>query len=82
MLLITQDMNSIIDGSGVLHDPNGLDRQELTRLAKERKTVSAFDASKLSKDGYRVLVEDQDYKLPGKCRSLVSIDPLLTTCRP
>jgi len=48
----------------VLHDPQGLDRPELIRLAKERKMISHFDASKLSKDGYRVLVEDQDYTLP------------------
>ena len=55
---------SVIDGSGVLHDPAGLDRTELIRLAKERKTVSAFDAAKLGKEGYRVLVEDQDFTLP------------------
>lgn len=57
---------SVIDGSGVLHDPNGIERVELTRLAKERKMINNFDASKLSKDGYRVLVEDQDFKLPCK----------------
>ena len=62
-------MCSIIDGSGVLHDPIGLDREEITRLAKERKMVSDFDKTKLSKEGYRILVEDQDFKLPGKCRN-------------
>lgn len=55
---------AIIDGSGVIHDPHGLDREELVHLAKERKTISHFDPSKLSKDGYRVLVEDRNLKLP------------------
>ena len=64
-ILLSKDKTiTIIDGSGVLHDPLGLDRTELVRLAKERKMIVNFDASKLSKDGYRVLVEDQDFKLP------------------
>lgn len=64
ILLSSDKTVTIIDGSGVLHDPLGLDRAEITRLAKERKMVSNFDATKLSKDGYRILVEDQDFKLP------------------
>ena len=55
---------AIIDGSGVLADPQGLNREELVRLAKARKMVGNFDLSKLSKDGYLVRVEDQDIKLP------------------
>jgi glutamate dehydrogenase len=55
---------SIIDGSGVLVDPNGIDNQELIRLAHERATISEFNLSLLSKDGYRVLVNDTDIKLP------------------
>jgi len=54
----------VIDGSGVLHDPIGIDRTELIRLAKERKMISHFDVSKLSKDGYRILCEDLDVTLP------------------
>ena len=45
---------AIIDGSGVLHDPIGIDRGELVRLAKERRMISHFDVSKLSPEGYRV----------------------------
>jgi len=48
----------------VLADPNGLDRAELVRLAKGRKMINNFDKSKLSKDGYVVLVEDHDITLP------------------
>ena len=55
---------AVIDGSGVLADPAGIDREELRRLAKLRVTVSNFDKSKLSKDGYLVKVEEQDVKLP------------------
>lgn len=55
---------AIIDGSGVLADSAGLNREELIRLAKLRIPVSNFDKSKLSKDGYLVRVEDQDVRLP------------------
>ena len=53
----------------MLADPAGLDREELIRLAKLRVPISNFDRSKLSKDGYVVLVEDQDVRLPCKCAS-------------
>ncbi|KAF2862994.1 NAD-dependent glutamate dehydrogenase [Piedraia hortae CBS 480.64] len=56
---------AIVDGSGVLVDPNGLDRQELLRLAKGRQMISQFDTAKLSKAGYSVLVQQEGpVKLP------------------
>lgn len=55
---------AVIDGSGVVYDPHGLNRDELIRLAKERCMISHFDLSKLSSDGYRVLVEDRNVTLP------------------
>ncbi|KAH9932722.1 NAD-dependent glutamate dehydrogenase [Epithele typhae] len=64
ILLSSDKTIAIIDGSGVLHDPAGLNREELVRLAKARKPVGFFDTSKLGKDGYLVRVEDQDVKLP------------------
>ncbi|KAI0770618.1 NAD-dependent glutamate dehydrogenase [Fomes fomentarius] len=64
ILLSSDKTIAIIDGSGVLHDPHGINREELVRLAKLRKPVGFFDTSKLSKDGYLVRVEDQDRKLP------------------
>lgn len=67
ILLSSDKTVAIIDGSGVLADPAGLNREELVRLAKARKMISNFDRSKLGKDGYVVLVEDQDVKLPCKC---------------
>ncbi len=64
-ILISKDRTlAIIDGSGVLYDPEGIDRTELTHLAKERKMVSQFDRSRLSKDGFLVLVSDMSVTLP------------------
>lgn len=64
-ILLSKDKTvAIIDGSGVIYDPSGLDRAELVRLAKARQMISNFDAKKLSSKGYRVLVEDHDLKLP------------------
>jgi glutamate dehydrogenase len=64
ILLSNEKYTSIVDGSGVLVDPNGLNHDELVRLAKKRAMISEFDAAKLSKDGYRILCEDVNVKLP------------------
>jgi glutamate dehydrogenase len=64
ILLSNEKYIAIIDGSGVLADSNGIDRGELVRLAKGRKMISHFDRSKLSKDGYVLLIEDNDVTLP------------------
>ena len=64
ILLSSDKTVAVIDGSGVLHDPAGINREELIRLAKLRVPVANFDVSKLSRDGYLVRVEDQDVKLP------------------
>ena len=55
---------AVVDGSGVLVDPEGIHREELSRLAHARKMVSNFDRSKLSAKGYVVLVEDKSVRLP------------------
>ncbi|KAI1808739.1 NAD-specific glutamate dehydrogenase [Daldinia bambusicola] len=64
ILLSNEKYTAIVDGSGVLVDPNGLDKDELVRLAKKRVMISQFDLSKLSKDGYRVLCDDSNVTLP------------------
>ncbi|KAI9843812.1 MAG: NAD-dependent glutamate dehydrogenase [Sclerophora amabilis] len=64
ILLGNEKYTSIVDGAGVLVDPNGLDYEELIRLAKKRAMISQYDISKLSSEGYRVLVEDTNFKLP------------------
>ena len=45
---------AIVDGSGVLYDPNGLNREELVRLATKRAMAIEFDTSKLSAGGFFV----------------------------
>ncbi|PHH50150.1 NAD-specific glutamate dehydrogenase [Ceratocystis fimbriata CBS 114723] len=64
ILLGNEKYTSIVDGSGVLADPNGLDYEELLSLAKRRVMISEYDMSKLSKDGYRVLCDDTNIALP------------------
>lgn len=64
-ILISKDKTiCIIDGSGVLFEPDGIDRGELTRLAKARKMVEHFDKSKLTSSGFFVSVEEQNIVLP------------------
>jgi glutamate dehydrogenase len=64
ILLSNEKYTSIVDGSGVLVDPNGIDRYELIRLAKKRAMISEFDTTKLSKTGYRILVDESNVMLP------------------
>ncbi|KAH8726513.1 Glutamate/Leucine/Phenylalanine/Valine dehydrogenase-domain-containing protein [Phaeosphaeriaceae sp. PMI808] len=64
ILLSNEKYISIVDGSGVLVDPKGINHEELLRLAKERKMIVNFDISKLSSEGYRVLVDDTNIRLP------------------
>jgi glutamate dehydrogenase len=64
ILLSNEKYTSIIDGSGVLVDPNGINHKELVRLAKKRAMISEFDLSMLSKDGYRVLIDETNVMLP------------------
>jgi glutamate dehydrogenase len=55
---------AIVDGSGVLYDPKGIDRQELLVLANKRQPIQAFDETKISKEGYQILVNQNEIKLP------------------
>jgi glutamate dehydrogenase len=64
ILLSSDKTIAVIDGSGVLADPAGINREELIRLAKLRVPIANFNKSKLSKDGYLVKVEEHDIKLP------------------
>ncbi|KAJ1887247.1 NAD-dependent glutamate dehydrogenase [Kickxella alabastrina] len=55
---------AVVDGSGVLYDPRGINREELTRLALARQMIQHFDTSKLGPEGFRVLVDDFQVTLP------------------
>lgn len=64
ILLGNEKYTAIVDGAGVLVDPEGLDQRELLRLAKKRVMISEFDITKLSSQGYRVLVDETNITLP------------------
>jgi len=64
ILLSNEKYTAIVDGAGVLFDPQGLDHDELVRLAKARLMISQFDITKLSPEGYRVLVDENNVRLP------------------
>lgn len=64
-ILISRDkILAIIDGSGVLYDPEGINRKELIRLAKARKMVENFNRALLSPGGFMVNIKDRDLVLP------------------
>lgn len=64
-ILLSKDRTiGVVDGSGVLFDPAGLDRKELVRLAKKRVAVDHFDRSLLSGTGFFVSVADRSVTLP------------------
>ena len=64
ILLSNEKYTAIVDGAGVLVDPEGLDHNELLRLAKDRVMISEYDTTLLSKQGYRVLVDETSVMLP------------------
>ncbi len=64
-ILISKDrIIAIVDGSGVLYDPQGINRKELRRLARLRKPVEFFRRQFLSPEGFLVTTKDRDVTLP------------------
>lgn len=65
-ILISKDsILAIVDGSGVLYDPEGINRKELKRLAELRKPSAYFNKDLISSRGFLVTVEDENIKLSG-----------------
>jgi glutamate dehydrogenase len=74
-ILISKDkIMAIIDGSGVLYDPQGIDRKELTRLAKKRIPVEHFQQNHLSPEGFLVKITEKNKVLPGGERVISGLD--------
>jgi len=64
-IIVSKDKTvAIIDGSGVLYDPEGINKKELLRLAKGRIMVENFDTSILSPNGFFVSIDDKQVTLP------------------
>jgi glutamate dehydrogenase len=55
---------AVVDGSGVAYDPDGLNREELVRLAKARKPIAQFNRERLRKGGFLVTTDDNGITLP------------------
>jgi glutamate dehydrogenase len=55
---------AVVDGSGVLYDPEGIDRKELGRLVKRRVMTAEFNREHLSKGGFFVSIDEKERVLP------------------
>ena len=73
-IVISKDETiGIVDGSGAICDPKGLNRDGITRLATTCVAVSNFNRSKLGADGFKVLINDLDVTFPD--RNLLREEP-------
>jgi glutamate dehydrogenase len=64
-ILLSRDRTTaVVDGSGVLYDPRGINKEELRVLAKKRVMVERFNRDLLSPGGFFVSVNDKEVKLP------------------
>lgn len=63
ILMGKEKILAIVDGSGVIYDPEGLNKVELERLAKARSMVNN-QGVKLSANGYKVDVKASNFILP------------------
>ena len=64
-ILISKDRTiAMVDVSGVLFDPKGINREELVRLVKQRKPVEHFNRKYLSPQGFFVSINDKEVTLP------------------
>jgi len=64
-ILISKDKTiAVIDMSGVLYDPKGINREELQKLVGQRKAVEHFKKTALSPEGFFVSINDKEVTLP------------------
>jgi len=64
-ILVSKDKTiGIADGSGVVYDPAGLNREELRRLALARKPVREFTRAMLGEGAFLVTCEEVNVTLP------------------
>ena len=63
VLLGEESIVGIVDGSGVIYDPNGLDRKELLRLCETRNMVDHYKAN-FSDQGFFMHVDETNRTLP------------------
>ncbi|MBN2242968.1 MAG: NAD-glutamate dehydrogenase [Acidobacteria bacterium] len=72
---ISKDITTcVIDGSGVLFDPDGLDRRELEELAGKRLMIEYFSRKKLGPRGFLVRINDANVALPDGTKVVDGLD--------
>jgi glutamate dehydrogenase len=64
ILMGKEKIVAICDGFASVHDPVGINHDELVRLAKGRLSLKHFDTSKLSPKGFHVAITDRNKTLP------------------
>ena len=64
VLMGKEKVVAICDGFASVHDPAGINRDELVRLAKERLSLKFFNVAKLGPKGFHVAVTDRNKTLP------------------
>jgi len=65
---------ALVDVSGVAYDPAGLNRTELTRLAKGRLQIKEFDRSLIGAGGFMALCGDQNVVTPDGTQYRTGVD--------
>ena len=85
VLMGKEKIVGIVDGSGTLYDPNGLDRDALLKLVDKRVMVENYDGP-LSDQGFMIKVGQTNVKLPDgttvdsgtKFRNEFHLNPMVT----
>jgi glutamate dehydrogenase len=68
-ILVSKDKTiALVDGGGVVYDPDGLSREELVRLARAGRDCADFNRARLGPRGFLVTVQDRDVSLPDGTR--------------
>eukprot|EP00927_Polykrikos_kofoidii_P003625 TRINITY_DN11462_c0_g1_i1.p1 TRINITY_DN11462_c0_g1~~TRINITY_DN11462_c0_g1_i1.p1 ORF type:complete len:1151 (-),score=146.02 TRINITY_DN11462_c0_g1_i1:283-3735(-) len=64
-ILMSMDRTiGVVDGSGVLYDPSGIHRGELSRLARARLPVKHFSRAHLGAGAFLVTIDETNVELP------------------
>lgn len=63
ILVSKYKIKAIVDLPGMVYDPNGINREELTRLIEEGKSLEHFSQTSLSNDGSLIIPDANEYEL-------------------
>jgi len=63
VLMSKEKIVGVVDGSGVLYDPNGINREFLNKLAIDRNMIDKYEGP-LSDGGFKMLIGESNITLP------------------